>query len=381
MILEPGGRADKLGNRYEAIWVIKQMLRLLKEEIHSMQIEAIGDDEKGVDLWVTNKDQTREAQQCKIGNSQGTSWTMSQLINRGIVDYLSCQLKRFSNSIYKLISSSYFHTIDSICERARTSNNKPHDFYQFQILGSNKNIQTEFQKLCDYLKLDLQKEKDLSTIYNFLQRSNFITYPFNEEIKEELLGGIGYHVTGSSSTVFAVLRDFAEDKNNMGNEIFSDKLWEYLKEKDFHPRLSSNDTRVAPAVNKLLNQFEENFKSNLIADKLIHREETDLIIDALEEDKSNIIFIHGNAGFGKSGVLYELISELKEKEVPVLPIRLDIKIPKNNPKEFGISLGLPEWPVICLTGLAGQRKSVIILDQLDALRWTSVHNVEALDIC
>ena len=33
MAFEPGGRADKLGNRYEGRWVAKQLLRLLNEEM------------------------------------------------------------------------------------------------------------------------------------------------------------------------------------------------------------------------------------------------------------------------------------------------------------------------------------------------------------
>jgi len=50
MAFEPGGRADKLGNRYEGRWVAKQLLRLLNEDIQSVTIEAVGDDEKGVDF-------------------------------------------------------------------------------------------------------------------------------------------------------------------------------------------------------------------------------------------------------------------------------------------------------------------------------------------
>ena len=52
MAFEPGGYADKLGNRYEGRWVVKQLLRLLNEEINSVTIEAIGDDEQGVDVIV-----------------------------------------------------------------------------------------------------------------------------------------------------------------------------------------------------------------------------------------------------------------------------------------------------------------------------------------
>lgn len=65
MAFEPGGMADKLGNRYEGRWVAKQLLRLLNEEIQSLTIELIGPNEQGVDLLVVKKDGTRQLQQCK----------------------------------------------------------------------------------------------------------------------------------------------------------------------------------------------------------------------------------------------------------------------------------------------------------------------------
>ncbi len=56
MSLEPfGGYVDKLGNRYEGRWVILQMLHVLNEEFRSVTLEAIGDKEKGVDLWIEKK--------------------------------------------------------------------------------------------------------------------------------------------------------------------------------------------------------------------------------------------------------------------------------------------------------------------------------------
>jgi len=55
MAFEPGGIADKLGNRYEGRWVAKQFLRLLNEEIQSVTIELIGPNEQGVDLLIVKK--------------------------------------------------------------------------------------------------------------------------------------------------------------------------------------------------------------------------------------------------------------------------------------------------------------------------------------
>ena len=68
MAFESGGYADKLGNRFEGRWVVRQLLLLLNEQIRSVTLESVGDDEAGVDLWIERLDGVREAQQCKAEN-------------------------------------------------------------------------------------------------------------------------------------------------------------------------------------------------------------------------------------------------------------------------------------------------------------------------
>ncbi|MDD2815232.1 MAG: hypothetical protein PHP00_05770 [Thiotrichaceae bacterium] len=79
MALETGGLADKLGNRYEGRWVAKQLLLLLDEKNTSVIIEAIGEDEKGVDLWVETKNGERQAHQCKARNASKDNWSISDI--------------------------------------------------------------------------------------------------------------------------------------------------------------------------------------------------------------------------------------------------------------------------------------------------------------
>ena len=79
MALEPGGYADKLGNRYEGRWVVKQLLRVLNEQLVSVTVEAVGDDEAGVDLWVKEVSGRQIAQQCKLRNGSSNQWTIADL--------------------------------------------------------------------------------------------------------------------------------------------------------------------------------------------------------------------------------------------------------------------------------------------------------------
>lgn len=50
MALPAGGRADKLGNKYEQNWVIYKLLKVIQEKLSYVIIEPLGDYEDGVDL-------------------------------------------------------------------------------------------------------------------------------------------------------------------------------------------------------------------------------------------------------------------------------------------------------------------------------------------
>ena len=92
MAFEPGGMAEKLGNRYEGRWVAKQLLRLLNEEILSVTIELLGPEEEGVDLLVVKKDGVPQLHQCKARLGNQNSWSVKALANRGILQNLRNQL-------------------------------------------------------------------------------------------------------------------------------------------------------------------------------------------------------------------------------------------------------------------------------------------------
>jgi hypothetical protein len=121
MGFEPGGYADKLGNRYESRWVAKQLLRLLNEEIQSVTIEAIGDDEKGVDLWIGQNNGLRQAQQCKARNRSEESWSINDLKSRNIFNHAKFQLDNNANSTFAFVSAVAAQTFHDLCDSARNS--------------------------------------------------------------------------------------------------------------------------------------------------------------------------------------------------------------------------------------------------------------------
>ena len=379
MSFEPGGLADKLGNRYEGRWVAKQLLRLLNEEIRSVTVEAIGDDERGVDLWIEKNDGVRQAQQCKARNGSKEFWSISDLKSRGILSHLQFQLNVNPQQEFALVSGVGATLFQDICNSGRLSNRNPEDFFKYQIQAVGRTRLDGFRQFCEALGLDPEREADRARAFDYLRRAYFILYPDDYNTWQDLLSTAGYLLTGVPETVVSTLLTYAENNDNFRKPIYDDELRSYLTTLGINPKLLAYDQRIAPAIEELQRQFEETILPGLIGGTVIPREETKLLVECLEEKKD--IILHGAAGYGKSAVLYELTQYLREKNIQYLPMRLDRRDPKNTASQFGQDVGLPDSPVYSLAGFAGKRQCVLILDQLDAIRWTSAHSANALDVC
>jgi hypothetical protein len=94
MSFDRGGRAAKPGHRHEGRRIIKNFLDVLDEHITSVTIEAPGDDEEGVDLWVIDKKGKRRAYQCKARNAGSDHWTAGDLYAKGIFKKARFQLEK-----------------------------------------------------------------------------------------------------------------------------------------------------------------------------------------------------------------------------------------------------------------------------------------------
>lgn len=379
MGFEPGGRADKLGNRYEGRWVAKQLLRLLNEEISSVTIEAIGDDEKGVDLRIELKNGKRQAQQCKARNRSKESWSIGDLKARDILENLRIQLDRDSRNEFVLISGIPATLFGDICDSARNSNGNSEDFYRYQIQSVGTERLGAFRQFCQAVSLNHEDKSDRGRAFDYLRRTRVELYPGDENVFGDLLTTAGFLLTGEPETAIAVLLTYAENHDRLGTPIYVDELRNHLVTQYIYPQNLAHDDRVAPAIENQQQEFDESIRPLLIGNSLIHRGETDKCLEALRVN--GMVILHGPAGSGKSGVLYELTRELRDEGIVCLPLRLDRRVPEKTAVQFGHDMGLPASPVNCLAALAGERSCILILDQLDAIRWTSAHSANALDVC
>jgi hypothetical protein len=369
-----GGRGDKLGNNYEDRFLVRKYLDLLNNKVQSIIVEAIGQDEEGVEFWTQHFDGTREAFQCKARNAMNENWSVSSLKSKGVLTKLQNQLDRSEKHRFFFVSPVPFISLKDLCDAARNSPDNVALFYEHLLDGKAK--KELFHDFCRALNLDYNDLNEGTLALNYLKRSYFENYP---DERSDLYSLVEFFLLGDPETIVSVLAAYAINNNRLGIEIYADELYEYLRARDIHPRNLAYDNRIVPVLDSLKNQFHESIAPVLIRGSLLAREETQECIEKLEQ--SGLLIIFGDAGNGKSGVLYELTQIFEQNDIQYLPLRVDRQIPKQTPKFFGESLGLPDSPVVTLHSIAGNRPALIIIDQLDAIRWTSLHSSDAFEIC
>ena len=375
MAMEPGGRADKLGNEYEQLWVAKQLLRLVAEEVESVLVEGLGDDEQGVDLWVSS-DGKRYGHQCKRENGQIGKWTVAALNREHILTNSEFQLSRSSSNRFVFVSSDPVPTLIDLAERTHICDGDVTSFVDNQL--TSKDHKAAFESYCKYLGLNAVNLADQKSAFDLLSRTEFQLFLRPTHSKREVERLARLFVDGSPDGTIAILAKFAIE--NLGNKLTSAQVRRHLTKNGHRPSDLVNSKSVISSIETLQSRFSQTIAPLLINEKLLSRNETPVVIKELEDPRgSRVLMLHGDAGTGKSGVLFELTQSLTEKGEVFLPLRLDRQIPKASPELFGKNeCGLPASPAKCLAAFRKQGQVFLLVDQLDALRWTSSHSSDAI---
>ncbi len=377
MALEPGGFSEKLGNHYEGRWVARQLIYLLLEKLASVEVEKVGDDEVGVDLWIGRHDGSREAQQCKIRNSSSEHWTIPDLKRRGVLEHAKFQLNRDSMIRYALVSAVPFTMLHDLCESARLSGGVAEEFYAHQVNALGEPRRLLFKVLCSALGLDVEVAQGRAVAYDYLQRTDVILHPDDRYRSEELETLAWLTVDGNPQVTISVLCDFAQD--SLRKKIDAGMVWNHLRSRGLYPRKLDKDPRAISAIQYLRDSFQNSIRPKLIRRTPLPRPEAQAVVEQLEN--AGVILVHGRPGEGKSSLLLQIVDLLIGAGWEYIPLRLDRHEPRETARKFGEALGLPDTPSKCLSAFGKERLGVLIIDQLDAIRWTSPAASMALDLC
>ncbi len=374
---ELAGRADKDGNRYEIKWAVYQILELLNEKLDYVILEALGDDEVGVDVWVGKKDGTREGQQCKVRNGSKEYWDFGSANAKGIFTKWKYQLDRDKSNTVALVSPLAFTFLEDLTKRAKNTSENPKDFYNSQIQDASLKFVGFFKDFCRVMDINPNQELDLAKCISYLNRIAYRQIP-DTQLKELILFRIGHLLLGNEEDNYSKFVTWIVDGDILGKRISLPDLYEFLEKANIDCRDLSNNRRIMPRLKELNQIYEDTFIP--LNNGLINREEFSDCRKAI--DSGDSIIIHGKAGRGKSGCTIDIINYCKEKNIPYIAIKLDKQfLPKGNAEKWGNDLGLPASIAHCIHSISKNERAVIILDQLDALRWTQAHSRDALLVC
>lgn len=376
MPLEKGGRADKRGNQYETNCIIYEILKILEEKNYSIVVEALGVDEIGTDILVTTFKGIKEHQQCKARNASKKSWEISHLKARNILSAWKIQLNRDDERNVALVSPMECSFLVDLNDRAHNTSGKAEDFYAVQIMKSSEKFQVFYKDFCMEMGLNYKKDTDILKSMDYLRR---ITYKsISEYTMRELIDqSIQFLFISEKDIVYNALVSLVVTKDILGKEITQPILYDYFKNQKIGFRLRDNDDRIAPRINEINQEYRETFKP--LREGLIGRKEFGRCIELIENEKSFIIC--GSAGYGKSGCTEEILNYCERKRMPYIAIKLDRRIPKGNCEKWGQDLGLTGSISYAIHCISKNEEAVIVLAQLDALRWTQANSSEAISVC
>jgi hypothetical protein len=374
----PGGPSDKLGNEFERLWTIRQLVKVISGEAVSVTIEALGEDERGTEFWVDYLNGTREAHQCKRENGSNGDWSMADLFAKDVFPKAKLQLDRSPEFRFVFASADKAPAVADLCERARRGDNA--DVFCRLATSTSQHLKNEFNFLCRNLSLDPTKPSDQAVIKDFLRRFDVVVAD-KSRLRADVEELMQAWVSGNPSEIVGQFESLISRNETMGKA---------LREADVVAALPTGcrirdlgkDSTLPTKIRELRERFRRSYRHLLIQGKPLGRPEADDIKSKLtDENGPRLMLIHGVGGCGKTGVVYEVIEKLDAASVPCLPLRLDRDKPGNSPSQFGSSLDLPASPSACIAAISRSGPGVLILDQLDAIRWTAQHAAYDWDTC
>ena len=325
MSLIPGGRADKFGNRFERLWVVSLALEVIEGRLSTIKWEPLGAEGEGVECVVTQPDGSKKYHQCKIQNGNDGKWSVAELGANGVLLNAKNHLEADPCCKFVFVSSDTVPALRDMAMHATNCDGNPSDFVSHCLISrSSKN---DFAKLCQYWAFD--PESDVERTLGLLSRLEFEHgYRDSEESKLHCMAET--LIDGEGRKVIAFFGDHLEQQ--MGNTQDASQLTFVLYKEGY----SLCDIRLNPnlsqAISNLKVRFRDALVPYLIAQKVLYRPESEALLSlALAPGKSRLIFVTGEPGCGKSGVLLQLMYLLDQQEIPYLPMRLDTDYPAGVP--------------------------------------------------
>jgi hypothetical protein len=348
-----GGIADKLGNRYEAKWLVYTLLSMVLGDFENLKFEGIDTKFIGFEFSVSNEFKT-EWHQTKI-NAPNGNWTIRALEQEKLLSAFRDRLEASQVDECHFVSQDNSKIMRDLTEEARMCNSVE----EFQ----NAISEDKSEKFETLTKIWACKK---STSFDYLRRT-FITIQPDRELSKHITWR-GNHLFQTDLEIFPILRDFME--LNLNTVVTRQLVRRWIgQQKGIQFKAWANPNSIRECIDSATNKYLGTYTPFGLGGKTLIRSQAQQTLEQINSPQgAGIIILTGVAGSGKSGVIREIIKELIDQETTVLAFRIDHFLDKRTSQEIGQSLlNRQESPISTLKGLSPNTTSVLIIDQLDAV--------------
>lgn len=359
-----GGSAAKYGARYEDRWCACCALRVLAEEVSAIYIEQPGPEYEGFEFSLEIKGVT-EYHQAKRQRTGEGKWTLAALAEAGVLRAFFERLHE-AGSRCVFVSANAAPELIELADRARSAETS--EQFVTAFLDS-----AEWQANFENLKKAWEAPDEWC--WQALRRIEVRTID-EQTLAERIAFEAQMRLRGPDKSASGGLIEVLRDSVN--KRLRASDLWELLEKKvGLTPNpLVASDLGVVQ-LRAANDRFRRSREGGRIGGQLLPRVETAELREAVGSNR--VVLLQGQAGMGKSEVLSEFLEGLEAEGMPHLAFRLDRIKASGTAAQLGEELGLEAPPPVALSAASAGDKSVLIVDQLDAISTTSGRNPEFLD--
>ena len=358
----PGGPADKLGNRYEALWTAYQLLRLLDGECESVRLE-----EPGVDKaeFVVRRGDRSEFHQAKRAGMR-EKWSLASLAAEGVLQSVK-ELLTDPNASFVFVSGCAAGELAELSDAAR------HAESEQEFMGTFLKAKTRGKP---FERLRAEWQCDPETAIDYLRRVEVSTIGERDLEERVELHARTLFLADATGVVAELLRVLGK---SVHKTIRRDELLEVMRRSGFLLRQVTNREQAVAAIRQATEGYLEGVRRRLIHRRLVPRAASKEVLEGVRNSATVLV---GKAGSGKTACAVEIVEGLLGRRMEVLAFRLDRHVSATNTGDLGKRLGLEESPALMLAAAAEKngRTGVLVVDQLDAVSTMSGRSSEALDL-
>lgn len=360
-----GGPADKLGNRFEGIWTVDVLLDLIWGKYTSVTVEPIGHEDAGIEFVAVTSTGVDEHYSIKRQHFEG-HWTVVRLDEAGVIGDLIAKTGPAAIGVF--CSGTSATGLEELIDSARDSDS----FESFECrIRQSDNLQRDLEG-----RVATLFGGDVRAAYEALKRLRVETVNEarlvkNVERQIEMRFRMGDGTGVDPYSVRLLLGDLIIEHARMGKELNEAVVISFLEGRGVHSSNLFGDATAHETIRDCNERYLRAANGRLINGASIERADAGRALNELLRTGQSVT-IEGDAGGGKSCVAAQVIAALQAKDVPCLALSLDrLSETDTTAEHAGLNRGLPHSPTATLGEYAGSRRSVLVLDQLDALSQAS----------